>query len=253
MTSAHTTGSERLVRGTLFIVSAPSGAGKTSLVRELIARDPGVVVSVSYTTRPCRSGERDGESQGPRRRARHERDVPLGDDPARGGVVGTAAAVGTPEGEGVGRQRDRVAPGRSGGLPRGRAGDEVRDQRRGGALFGREREQEVGEALPQAARRGGVQQGQGEQAVGPGVARKSGELSGLGWHYLAPTNIPRQPHEVFVEDWIRDTLIRLNPEIAAVPDRADRHAAITAIRREYETRFHQQLVGMTVHSVCADF
>jgi guanylate kinase len=60
MTSAHTTGSERLVRGTLFIVSAPSGAGKTSLVRALIAHDPGVAVSVSYTTRPCRSGERDG-------------------------------------------------------------------------------------------------------------------------------------------------------------------------------------------------
>lgn len=39
----------------------------------------------------------------------------------------------------------------------------------------------------------------------------------------------------------------------AVPDRADRHDAITAIRRDYEARFHQQLVGMTVHSVCADF
>lgn len=39
----------------------------------------------------------------------------------------------------------------------------------------------------------------------------------------------------------------------AVPDRPDRHAAIDAIRRDYEARFHQQLVGMTVHSVCADF
>src|SRR5688572_23945848 len=58
-------------------------------------------------------------------------------------------------------------------------------------------------------------------AVGTGLARKSGKLSGLGWHYLAPSNIPRQPHEVFVEDWIRDALIRLNPEIAALPDRAD--------------------------------
>lgn len=48
------------IPGTLFIVSAPSGAGKTSLVRALIAQDPGVVVSVSYTTRPRRSGERDG-------------------------------------------------------------------------------------------------------------------------------------------------------------------------------------------------
>ena len=58
-------------------------------------------------------------------------------------------------------------------------------------------------------------------AVGAGLARKSGKLAGLGWHYLAPTNIPRQPHEVFVEEWIREALIRLNPEIAAVPDRAD--------------------------------
>jgi guanylate kinase len=43
--------------GTVFIVSAPSGAGKTSLVRELIARDPTVLKSVSYTTRAPRPGE----------------------------------------------------------------------------------------------------------------------------------------------------------------------------------------------------
>jgi type I restriction enzyme R subunit len=58
-------------------------------------------------------------------------------------------------------------------------------------------------------------------AVGPGLARKSGEVCGVGWHYLALANIPRQTHEVFVEDWIREALIRLNPEIAAVPDRAE--------------------------------
>ena len=57
-------------------------------------------------------------------------------------------------------------------------------------------------------------------AVGAGLACKSGKLAGLGWHYLVPRNIPRQP-QVFVEDWIRDALIRLNPEIAADPDRAD--------------------------------
>lgn len=56
---------------------------------------------------------------------------------------------------------------------------------------------------------------------GPGLARRDGELSGLGWHYLAPDKIRRQIQEVFVEEWIRDALIRLNPEIAAVPDRAD--------------------------------
>jgi guanylate kinase len=46
--------------GTLYIVAAPSGAGKTSLVRALVSGTPDVVVSVSHTTRACRPGERDG-------------------------------------------------------------------------------------------------------------------------------------------------------------------------------------------------
>jgi guanylate kinase len=46
--------------GTLYIVSAPSGAGKTSLVKALLARLSGVVVSVSHTTRAPRPGEQDG-------------------------------------------------------------------------------------------------------------------------------------------------------------------------------------------------
>lgn len=46
--------------GTLFIVSAPSGAGKTSLVRALLAADPGVRLSISHTTRSLRPGEVDG-------------------------------------------------------------------------------------------------------------------------------------------------------------------------------------------------
>jgi len=46
--------------GTLYIVSAPSGAGKTSLVRALLAADPAVQLSISYTTRPMRPGEVDG-------------------------------------------------------------------------------------------------------------------------------------------------------------------------------------------------
>jgi guanylate kinase len=46
--------------GTLYIVSAPSGAGKTSLVRALLERTGGIEVSVSHTTRPPRPGERDG-------------------------------------------------------------------------------------------------------------------------------------------------------------------------------------------------
>lgn len=47
--------------GQLYIVSAPSGAGKTSLVRALLMQDAQVEVSVSHTTRAARPGERDGE------------------------------------------------------------------------------------------------------------------------------------------------------------------------------------------------
>jgi guanylate kinase len=46
--------------GTLFIVAAPSGAGKTSLVQALLEREPGISLSVSYTSRLPRPGEIDG-------------------------------------------------------------------------------------------------------------------------------------------------------------------------------------------------
>lgn len=49
-----------LNRGTLFIVSAPSGAGKTSLVKALQESLPGIVVSTSYTTRLKRPLEQEG-------------------------------------------------------------------------------------------------------------------------------------------------------------------------------------------------
>ena len=44
----------------VFMVVAPSGAGKSSLVNALLARDSAIALSVSYTTRPPRPGERDG-------------------------------------------------------------------------------------------------------------------------------------------------------------------------------------------------
>jgi len=47
-------------RGLLFIVSSPSGAGKTTLARRLLAADRNITMSVSVTTRPPRPGERDG-------------------------------------------------------------------------------------------------------------------------------------------------------------------------------------------------
>jgi guanylate kinase len=46
--------------GNIFLVVAPSGAGKSTLVNALLARDPGIVLSVSHTTRPPRPGEQDG-------------------------------------------------------------------------------------------------------------------------------------------------------------------------------------------------
>ena len=47
---------------TVFIISAPSGSGKSTLVARLLASVPGLMFSVSYTTRPLRGQEKDGES-----------------------------------------------------------------------------------------------------------------------------------------------------------------------------------------------
>src|ERR1700750_3327892 len=47
-------------RGLMFVLSSPSGAGKTTLSRMLLEREPGLRMSVSATTRPMRPGEVDG-------------------------------------------------------------------------------------------------------------------------------------------------------------------------------------------------
>src|SRR6476620_10557889 len=49
------------MRGTLYIVAAPSGAGKSSLVNACLARDPGIRLSISFTSRAARPGERHAE------------------------------------------------------------------------------------------------------------------------------------------------------------------------------------------------
>jgi guanylate kinase len=46
--------------GRLFIVAAPSGAGKSTLVNALLAREPGIALSISHTTRAPRPGDVDG-------------------------------------------------------------------------------------------------------------------------------------------------------------------------------------------------
>ena len=53
--------SNKPVMGSLFIIAAPSGGGKTSLVNALLEQDPRLVISVSHTTRQPRPGETNGE------------------------------------------------------------------------------------------------------------------------------------------------------------------------------------------------
>lgn len=48
-------------RGSLFIIAAPSGGGKTSLVNALLKNDPRLILSISHTTREARPGEIDGQ------------------------------------------------------------------------------------------------------------------------------------------------------------------------------------------------
>lgn len=69
-------------------------------------------------------------------------------------------------------------------------------------------------------------------SAGPGLSRK-----GAGWVYVAAKHIPRKDDEVWVEPWLREALVRLNPEIAADPDRADEviyrlRAAVTSVRSD---------------------
>ena len=62
MSNSHRDGALRppAKGGHLFVVSAPSGTGKTSLINALVESDPSLKVSISHTTRPRRAGERNG-------------------------------------------------------------------------------------------------------------------------------------------------------------------------------------------------
>ena len=60
---------------------------------------------------------------------------------------------------------------------------------------------------------------------------------GLGWHYLPASHLPRRPQDVFVEQFVREALVRLNPDIAAQPERADEvlyklRAIVLAVRSD---------------------
>ena len=49
------------LEGLYIVVSAPSGTGKTSILREVLKMCPNLLFSISYTTRPRRPGEKDGK------------------------------------------------------------------------------------------------------------------------------------------------------------------------------------------------
>jgi guanylate kinase len=67
------------VKGTLFIVAAPSGAGKSSLVNTVLAKEPGIVLSISFTSRKPRPGERHAQHYHFVDKAEFERMIAAGD------------------------------------------------------------------------------------------------------------------------------------------------------------------------------
>ena len=83
-------------RGLLFIVSAPSGAGKTTLVERLVEQLPHLRMSRSYTSRPARQGETDGVDYNFVERARFEAMAAAGEflewAEVFGNLYGTCAA-----------------------------------------------------------------------------------------------------------------------------------------------------------------
>jgi guanylate kinase len=83
-------------RGLLFIVSAPSGAGKTTLVERLVEQLPRLRMSRSYTSRAARAGETDGVDYNFVSRVRFEAMIAAGDflewAPVFGNLYGTCAS-----------------------------------------------------------------------------------------------------------------------------------------------------------------
>lgn len=71
---------------------------------------------------------------------------------------------------------------------------------------------------------------------------------GIGWRYAAPADVPRQIQEVLVESWLRNALIRLNPEIVAQPDRADEvlyklRAIVLSVRSDGLIRANEEMTA----------
>ncbi len=85
-------------KGELYLIAAPSGAGKTSLMKALLQRCPNLALSVSDTTRPARPGEVDGEQYHFVDRAEFETGIAAGDYLEHADVFGNY----------YGTRRDRV-------------------------------------------------------------------------------------------------------------------------------------------------
>ncbi len=71
---------------------------------------------------------------------------------------------------------------------------------------------------------------------------------GIGWRYAAPAEVPRQIQEVLVEPWLREALIRLNPDITAQPDRADEvlyklRAIVLSVRSDGLIRANEEMTA----------
>ena len=77
--SNEATGGGRAARGNLFVVVAPSGAGKTSLVDALLKSEPNIRLSISHTTRAPREGEAHGREYHFIERAHFETMIAAGD------------------------------------------------------------------------------------------------------------------------------------------------------------------------------
>lgn len=71
---------------------------------------------------------------------------------------------------------------------------------------------------------------------------------GVGWHYVAPADVARQAQEVMVESWLREALIRLNPEIAKQPDYVDEvlyrlRAIVLSVRSDGLIRANEEMTA----------
>ncbi|MHB2025086.1 MAG: type I restriction endonuclease subunit R [Elusimicrobiota bacterium] len=71
---------------------------------------------------------------------------------------------------------------------------------------------------------------------------------GLGWHFIAPEHMLRQFQDVLIESWVRESLIRLNPEIAEQPERADEvlyklRAVVLSIRSDGLIRANEEMTA----------